>query len=121
MRGIVAEAGPGREDMAARLAGAIVPLVALTVVGAIALEPIPDLTAIRLTGVIVVMAVIILRPTEVITAMVMVITPLATAAAGIAGLAVGAMAGAAVASQPPPPTTVVVQQSMAPAALTLDS
>ena len=119
MRGTVAEAGSGREDLAAQLAGAIVPLVALTVVGAIALEPIRDLTAIRLTGVIVVMAVIILRPTEVITAMVMVITPLATAAAGIAGLAVGAMAGAAVASQPPPPTTVVVQQPMAPAPLTL--
>lgn len=41
------------------------------------------------------------------------------AAAGIAGLAVGAMAGAAMASQPPPPATVVVQQPMAPAPLTL--
>ena len=42
------------------------------------------------------------------------------AAAGIAGLAVGAMAGAAMASQPPPPpTTVVIQQPMAPAPLTL--
>ena len=40
------------------------------------------------------------------------------AAAGIAGLAVGAMAGAAMASQPPPPpTTVVIQQPMAPAPL----
>ena len=42
------------------------------------------------------------------------------AAAGIAGLAVGAMAGAAMAPQPPPPpTTVVIQQPMAPAPLTL--
>ena len=44
------------------------------------------------------------------------------AAAGIAGLAVGAMAGAAMASQsqpPPPPTTVVIQQPMAPPPLTL--
>jgi len=44
------------------------------------------------------------------------------AAAGIAGLAVGAMAGAAAASAsqpPPPPTTVVIQQPMAPAPLTL--
>ena len=41
------------------------------------------------------------------------------AAAGIAGLAVGAMAGAAIASQPPPPTTLVIQQPMAPAPLTL--
>ena len=37
------------------------------------------------------------------------------AAAGIAGLAIGAMAGAAKASQtPPPPTTVVIQQPWAP-------
>ena len=42
------------------------------------------------------------------------------AAAGIAGLAVGAMAGAAAASKPAPaPTTVVVQQPMAPAAMPL--
>jgi hypothetical protein len=42
------------------------------------------------------------------------------AAAGIAGLAVGAMAGAAAASRPAPaPTTVVVQQPMAPAPLML--
>ncbi|MDD5319566.1 MAG: hypothetical protein PHD43_02915 [Methylococcales bacterium] len=41
-------------------------------------------------------------------------------AAGIAGLAVGAMAGAAAASRPaPPPTTVVIQQPMAPAPLAL--
>jgi len=42
------------------------------------------------------------------------------AAAGIAGLAVGAMAGAAAASRPAPaPTTVVVQQPMAPAPFAL--
>ena len=42
------------------------------------------------------------------------------AAAGIAGLAVGAMAGAAAASRPAPaPTTVVVQQPMTPAPLML--
>ena len=42
------------------------------------------------------------------------------AAAGIAGLAVGAMAGAAAASSyPPPSTTVVVQQPMASAPLAL--
>ena len=42
------------------------------------------------------------------------------AAAGVAGLAVGAMVGAAAASRPsPPPTTVVIQQPMAPAPMPL--
>jgi hypothetical protein len=42
------------------------------------------------------------------------------AAAGVAGLAVGAMVGAAAASRPAPaPTTVVIQQPMAPAPMPL--
>ena len=60
--------GSGRGDLAARLAGAIVPPVALTVVGAMALEPTPGLTAVRLAGVIAMAA-----PTAVITAMAMAI------------------------------------------------
>ena len=119
----MAGAGPGREDLAARVAGAIVQLVAHTVVGAIALGPILDLTAIRLAGVIGYGGYhpptyggyhgygYGYHPPSYSGGDV--------AAAGIAGLAVGAMAGAAAASQPPPPTTVVVQQPMAPAPLTL--
>ena len=80
MRGLVAGVALRREDLAARLAGAIVPLVALGVAGVMGLVPLLDLTAIRLAGVIV-MAVITLRPTGGFTAMAMVITPLATAAA----------------------------------------
>jgi hypothetical protein len=72
--------------LAARVAGAIVQLVVHTEVGAIALGPILDLTAIRLTGVIVVMAVIILRLTADITVIAMAITPLAIAAVIVAAM-----------------------------------